>query len=100
MRTHHSHRRAIRAHAGKGIQIDMILRQIQAPETRIFQSSLDARVCVQGFPCKGLNFRLPLIFQCNCDSLIFRISLQHLTLREDLEYVRVVTTVRHFRTMQ
>ena len=61
---------------------------------------LDARVCVQGFPCKGLNFRLPLIFQCNCESLIFRISLLHLTLREDLEYVRVVTTVRHFRTME
>ena len=33
MRTHQSHRRAIRAHAGKRIEIDMILRQIQAPAT-------------------------------------------------------------------
>ena len=32
---------------------------------------LDARVFVQGFPCKGLNFRLTLIAQCNCGSSIF-----------------------------
>ena len=31
---------------------------------------------------------------------LLHISLQHLTLREDLEHVRVVTTVRHFRTME
>ena len=37
-----SHRRAFRAHAGKRIKIDMILRQIQAPENRIFQGSLDS----------------------------------------------------------